>query len=52
MVTQNPAMMLGGIPAGSLPANEIMTDPNGTVFAIDPARTFGESRPRQGHQPR
>jgi hypothetical protein len=39
MVTQNPVMMLGGIPAGSLPANEIVTDPNGTVSAIDPSIT-------------
>ena len=36
MVTQNPAVMLSAIPAGSLPANEIVTDPNGTVIAIDP----------------
>jgi hypothetical protein len=39
MVTQNPSVMLGGIPAGSLPANSVVTDPNGKVFAIDPAIT-------------
>ena len=39
LVTQNPAVMIGGIPAGSLPASEIVTDPNGSVFAVDPSVT-------------
>jgi hypothetical protein len=39
MVTRNPSVMLGGIPAGSLPASEIVTDPNGQVFAVDPSIT-------------
>jgi hypothetical protein len=39
LVTQIPSVMLGGIPAGSLPANGIVTDPNGQVFAVDPAVT-------------
>jgi hypothetical protein len=37
MVTQNPSAMLGGIPAGSLPASEVVSDPNGQVFAVDPS---------------
>ncbi len=39
MVTQTPSVMVGGIPAGSLPANEIVTDPSGQVFAVDPSVT-------------
>src|SRR5215469_16162239 len=39
LVTQTPAVMIGGIPAGSLPANGVVTDPNGQVFAVDPAVT-------------
>jgi len=39
LVTQNPSVMLGGIPAGSLPANDVVTDPNGQVFAVDPSVT-------------
>ena len=39
LVTQIPSVMLGGIPAGSLPANGVVTDPNGQVFAVDPAVT-------------
>lgn len=39
MVTQNPVVMLGGIPAGSLPASGVVTDPNGQVFTIDPSIT-------------
>jgi len=39
MVTQNPSVMLGGIPAGSLPASGVVTDPNGQVFPIDPSIT-------------
>jgi hypothetical protein len=39
MVTQSPSVMLGGIPAGSVPPNGIVTDSNGKVFAIDPAIT-------------
>ena len=31
--------MIGGIPAGSVPANDVVTDPNGLVFAVDPAIT-------------
>ena len=31
--------MLGGIPAGSLPASGVVTDPNGQVFTIDPSIT-------------
>jgi hypothetical protein len=29
--------MIGGIPAGSLLASEIVTDPNGSVTAVDPS---------------
>ena len=43
MVTQNPSVMLGRIPAGSLPANGVVTDPNGQVFAVDPAIAFAGS---------
>jgi hypothetical protein len=39
LVTQSPSVMIGGIPAGSLPANDVVTDPNGQVFAVDPAVT-------------
>jgi hypothetical protein len=39
MVAQVPSVMIGGIPAGSLPSNGVVTDPNGLVFAIDPAVT-------------
>lgn len=39
LVTQTPAVMIGGIPAGSLPASEIVTDPNGSVTAVDPSVT-------------
>ena len=39
LVTQTPSVMIGGIPAGSLPANGVVTDPNGQVFAVDPAVT-------------
>lgn len=39
LVTQIPSVMLGGIPAGSLPANGVVTDPNGQVFAVDPVVT-------------
>jgi len=39
LVTQTPAVMIGGIPAGSLPADEIVTDPKGEVTAIDPSVT-------------
>jgi hypothetical protein len=39
LVTQTPAVMIGGISAGSLPANEIVTDTHGSVFAVDPAVT-------------
>jgi hypothetical protein len=39
LVTQNPTVMLGGIPAGSVPANDVVTDPNGQAFAVDPAIT-------------
>ena len=38
-VTQNPVVILGGIQAGSLPASGVVTDPNGTVFAVDPSIT-------------
>jgi hypothetical protein len=31
--------MIGGIPAGSLPPDEIVSDPNGSVFAVDPSIT-------------
>jgi hypothetical protein len=30
---------IGGIPAGSLPPDEIVSDPNGSVFAVDPSIT-------------
>jgi hypothetical protein len=39
LVTQTPAMMIGGIAAGSVPANGVVTDPNGQVYAIDPSVT-------------
>jgi hypothetical protein len=39
MVTQSPSVMLGGIPAGSLPPNEVVTDSKGEVFVIDPSVT-------------
>jgi len=39
LVTQIPSVMLGGIPAGSLPASGVATDPNGQVFTVDPAVT-------------
>jgi hypothetical protein len=39
LVTQTPSVMIGGIPAGSLPANDVVTDPNGQVFAVDAAVT-------------
>ena len=39
LVTQVPSVMLGGFPAGSLPASGVATDPNGQVFAVDPAVT-------------
>ena len=39
LVTETPAVMIGGIPAGSLPPNEIVTDPNGSVFAVDSSVT-------------
>lgn len=39
LVTQTPAMMIGGIPAGSVPADGVVTDPNGQVYAIDPSVT-------------
>lgn len=31
--------MIGGFPAGWLPPNDVVTDPNGQVFAVDPAVT-------------
>jgi hypothetical protein len=39
LVTQIPSVMIGGIPAGSLPANGVVTDQNGQVFVVDPAVT-------------
>lgn len=39
LVTQNPSMMIGGIPAGSVPANGIVTDSNGQVFPVGPGTT-------------
>lgn len=39
LVTQTPIVVIGGIPAGSLPASGVVTDPNGQVFAVDPAIT-------------
>jgi hypothetical protein len=39
LVTQIPSIMIGGIPAGGLPANGVVADPNGQVFAVDPAVT-------------
>jgi len=39
LVTETPAVMIGGIQAGSLPPNDVVSDPNGSVFAVDPAIT-------------
>jgi hypothetical protein len=38
-VTQSPSVMLGGISAGSLPPDDVVTDPNGEVFSVDPSVT-------------
>ena len=45
LVTQNPNVMIGGFPAGSLPANGVVTDPNGQVFPVGsgPTGTFSGS---------
>jgi hypothetical protein len=39
LVMQNPSMMIGGIAAGSVPPNDVVTDPDGPVFPVNPGTT-------------
>ena len=34
LVTQSASVILGGIPAGSVPPSEVVTDPNGEVYVL------------------
>jgi len=37
LVTQIPSVMIGGIQAGFVPPDDVVSDPAGEVFALDPA---------------